>query len=128
MTVHTRVTDSLPLPLRIDRASNEAPTLLLGGADWSLAATCIWRWVSAAGDVVTSESAAGSDAVWDLVGDAIIAVSWSGPEFMGLDPVFRLASGGLLDIMSDAAFDTWVLRLPEVTLVGPLQGGNTPSA
>lgn len=110
----------IPLPLRIDRATVEAPTLLLGGEGWSLSATCVWRWVSADGRLVTSNSDAAADFVWDLVGDAIIEVRWSGLEVFGVDPSFRLASGGTLDLLSDASFDTWVLHLPDVTLVGPL--------
>jgi len=32
-----------------------------------------------------------------------------------------LRSGGVLELFSDAAFDTWVLHTPTVVLVGPLR-------
>jgi hypothetical protein len=110
----------VPFPLRIDRAEYEDPTLMLGGEGWSLSAMCVWRWVAADGRVVTGESVEASDLVWDLVGDEITAVDWTGPAALGVDPRFELRSGGTLDILSDATFDTWVMHLPGITLVGPL--------
>lgn len=53
----------LPLPLRIDRAEFEDPTLMVGGNDWSLSANCIWRWVAADGKVLSGESADAADFV-----------------------------------------------------------------
>jgi hypothetical protein len=114
------VVPEVALPLRIDRAEFEDPTLLLGGLGWSLSASCIWRWIMTDGRVLTGESADAADAVRDLVGDELVAVTWSGPARFGVDPRFELRSGGWIDMLSDAAFDTWVLHLPEVTLVGPL--------
>ena len=82
---------------------------------------CLWRWVPATGALVTSESPDAGDAVWDLVGERIVSVDWwAGPPDFGCDPVFRFANGGQLALISDAYFDTWVMRLPEVTLVGPM--------
>lgn len=105
MTDPTGNADVVPLPLRIDRASFEEPTLLLGGDQWSLAAICLWRWVSATGGrapppphgtrsgrVVTSEAAALPDAVWDLIGDSVLASVGQGRNCC-----------------------TWVLQLPERT-------------
>jgi hypothetical protein len=113
---------AVPLPLHIDLAEFEDPTLLVGGEGWSLSATCIWRWVSGDGVVVSGDSIDAADVVWNLVGDDIIAVRWTGPEVLGSDPSFDLRSGGTLDLLSDATFDTWVLHVPHVTLVGPLRG------
>lgn len=110
------------LPVGIERAEIEEPTLLLGGSDWSLSATCDWRWVRADGSVVSDSTAGREDLIWDLVGEEIVAVRWSGPEGLGTDPSFGLGSGGVLELFSDAAFDTWVLHTPTLVLVGPLRG------
>ncbi len=113
-------TPAIRLPLAIERAEFEDPTLMLGGEGWSFSATCIWRWVSADGQVLTGESPGAADLVWDLVGDELTVVNWHGPPVVGLDPRFELGSGGSIDILSDAVFDTWVMHLPTITLVGPL--------
>lgn len=109
------------LPVRIDRAGIVEPTLLLGGSAWSLSATCDWRWVKPDGSVVASSTSGVEDLVWDLVGDEITAVCWSGPPALGLDPSLTLKSGGVIDLFSDASFDTWVLHTPSLVLVGPLR-------
>lgn len=109
------------LPVRIDRAEIENPTLLLGGTSWSLSATCDWRWVKADGSVVSSSTDGAPDMVWDLVGDEIVAANWFGPSALGTDPSFKLKSGGTLELFSDASFDTWVLHTPQLVLVGPLR-------
>ena len=36
----------VPIPLRIDRAEIEEPTLLIGGDGWSMSMLCYWRWIS----------------------------------------------------------------------------------
>jgi hypothetical protein len=59
--------------------------------------------------------------VWNLVGDQIESAEWSGPVTLGSDPLFHLRSGGILQVFSDAAFDTWVLHIPSLVLVGPLR-------
>lgn len=120
MSSATRAFDEM-LPTRIDRAEIEEPTLLVGGSSWSLSATCEWRWVKPDGSVVSSSTDDVADLVWDLVGDEIVATQWSGPEALGADPSFRLKSGGVLDLLSDASFDTWVLHTPALVLVGPLR-------
>lgn len=120
MSPATRALDDL-LPTGIDRAEIEKPTLLLGGASWSLSATCDWRWVKADGTVVSSSTYGAEDLVWDLVGDEIVAARWFGPSALGADPSFTLKSGGALELFSDASFDTWVLRTPALVLVGPLR-------
>jgi hypothetical protein len=110
------------LPVRIERAEIEEPTLLLGGVDWSLSVTCDWRWVKADGSVVSEGTAGREDLIWDLVGEEIVAAHWSGLERLGTDPSFAFRSGGALELFSDAAYDTWVLHTPSLILVGPLRG------
>lgn len=109
------------LPVRIDRAEIEGPTLLVGGTSWSLSATCEWRWVKADGSVVNSSTDKAEDMVWDLVGDEIASAHWSGQPELGIDPSFKLKSGGALELFSNASFDTWVLHTPYLVLVGPLR-------
>jgi hypothetical protein len=109
------------LPVRIDRAEIVDPTLLLGGSSWSLSATCEWHWTKADGSVVSSSNGQAADLVWDLVGDEIIAARWSALSTLGSDPSLILKSGGVLELVSDAAFDTWVLHTPDLVLVGPLR-------
>jgi hypothetical protein len=111
------------LPLNIDRAEFEDPNLIVGGADWSLSSICMWRWVAADGTVISPAQSTVADSIWDLVGDSIVAVRWSGPQSLGVDPTLELRSGGRVELISDAAFDTWVLRLPDLVLVGPLREG-----
>ena len=64
------------LPARIDGAEVEGPTLLLSGAQWSLAATCDWKWFDSEG-VITGSEDGQVDAVWDLVGHRIVSATWS---------------------------------------------------
>lgn len=109
------------LPVRIERANLEEPTLLLGGVDWSLSATCDWRWVRADGVVIGEGTVGREDLIWDLVGEEVVATRWSGPEALGLDPSFTFRSGGVLELFSDVSFDTWVLHTPNGVLVGPLR-------
>lgn len=109
------------LPTEINRAEFSDPTLLLGGPDWSMSLTCEWRWVDPKGAVVSSSTVGADDIVWNLVGDQIVSVEWSGPLALGDDPLFHLRSGGILRVFSDAAFDTWVLHTPSLVLVGPLR-------
>ncbi len=109
------------LPAGIDRAEIEGPTLLIVGSSWSLSATCAWRWVKGDGSVIGPSTVGADDLIWDLVGDEIVAMQWTGPPGLGIDPWFTLRSGGVLDLFSDAAFDTWVLHTPELVVVGPLR-------
>ena len=110
----------VPVPHRIDRAEIEEPTLLIGGGGWSMSMLCYWRWISSDGQIVTTESPDAADSVWDLVGEVIENVVWWGASPIGVDLRLLLASGGCLDVLSDAAFDTWIMSLPDITLVGPL--------
>jgi hypothetical protein len=109
------------LPLRIERAEYSEPTLLLGGADWSLSATCSWRWVDRDGRVIGPSTRGVEDAVWELAGDEIVRAEWFGPASVGTDPLLHLKSGAIVQIVSDATFDTWVVHLPSLVLVGPLR-------
>lgn len=109
------------LPVSIERAEIEGPTLLIGGVDWSLSVTCDWRWVNADGSVVSEGTVGREDLIWNLVGEQIVGASWSGPTAVGRDPSFSLRSGGRLEVFSDAAYDTWVLHTPTLVLVGPLR-------
>ena len=101
--------DSL-LPMVIGRSELEGSALLLGGE----------RWTTADGSVLDEQSPSVADEVFDLTGETITSVSWSSPTEHGLDPTLQLRSGGRLEVVSDAAFDTWQISLPDVVLVGPL--------
>jgi hypothetical protein len=59
------------------------------------------------GTVVSPATAGADDMVWNPVGDQIESVEWSGPVALGSDPFFHLRSGAILQVFSDAAFDTW---------------------
>lgn len=120
MTGNGQAFDDL-LPVRIDRAEFAEPSLLIGGPGWSLSAICCWRWVDSDGTVIGADAAGIEDRVWDIVGDEIIAAAWAGPAQLGADPSFTLKSGGVLELFSDASFDTWVLETPALVLVGPLR-------
>ncbi len=107
------------LPLRIDAADLQNPTLLLSGDGWSLSATCDWRWCREQGQVDGSTPDA-TDRIWDFVGDELTAIAWTAERGFGLDPRFSLRSSGSLELLSDAPFDTWIIHLPTIVLVGPL--------
>jgi hypothetical protein len=98
----------------------QGETLLVGTDTWSLAATCDWQWVANDRSVVDPTKPDVSDAVWDLIGETVVSVRWSGPRSIGDDPVLMLESGGHLEFVSDAHFDTWVIQMPNLVLVGPL--------
>jgi hypothetical protein len=63
-----------------------------------------------------SDSSA-SDRVWDLCGQAILAVSAQSMLMRG-DPAFQLSGGEWLEVFSDHPTDPWVFRLPSMTFVG----------
>lgn len=108
------------LPALIMEAAYEEPSFMIRGSDWSLSAMCSWRWVSADGEVCSPAQSGAVDRVWDLIGERVTEVSWSGPANLGLDPTFRLESGGQITLLSDASFDTWVLDTPNMVFVGPM--------
>lgn len=110
------------LPSLIMGAEYEEPTLMIRGSDWSLSAICSWRWFSDEGEVCSPAQASAVDRVWDLIGERVTEVSWSGPANLGLDPTLRLESGGEITLLSDASFDTWVLETPGMVFVGPMAG------
>jgi hypothetical protein len=112
------------LPVRIDEAEIEGPTLMLRGTGWSLAAMCYWRWAEPGERIITESDPEASDAVWDLVGHQVLGVEWTRTEY-GIDPTIVLDGGVSLEIRSDAAFDTWTIHTPDLVLVGPyrLRGG-----
>ena len=58
-----------------------------------------------------------ADLVWDLIGLSIV-----GGSERGLDPAFDLSNGCVIDLFVDNATDPWILRLADITLVGPLHG------
>ena len=107
------------LPVRIDEAEVEGPTLMLRGDGWSLAATCDWQWSEPGKRTITDSDPQASDAVWDLVGHQVVAVEWV-PTTHGVDPALTLEGGLSLELRSDAAFDTWTIHTPGLVLVGPL--------
>ena len=77
----------------------------------------------------TSSPQTVADEVWNLTGETITSVSWSSPTEYGLDPTLHLRSGGRLEVVSDAAFDTWTISLPESSSsVRWSSGGREPSA
>ena len=119
-TLTARAALASALPLKIDRAEVVAEiTLSLGGTGWTLSATCDWTWRNVDGLVVTDSTPDAADLVWDLIGDEIVSVAWTEERGFGFDPRFVLSSGGSLELLSDVAFDTWVIGLPTETLVGP---------
>lgn len=111
------------LPTTIREVEYVDPTLLIRGLNWSLTASCAWRWVAQNGEVVSPATTNFEDQIWDLIGASIASIEWRGPEALGLDPIFTLKGGGLLELFSDSAFDTWVLHTPTIVLVGPLRAG-----
>ena len=94
-------------------------TLLLGGDGWSLSATCDWTWRTGHDLEVTVATPDAVDLVWDLIGDELASVTWTAERGFGFDPRFDLRAGGSLELLSDVAFDTWVIHLPTQVQVGP---------
>ena len=64
-----------------------------------------------------------SDRVWELVGLTIIDATEQ-----EIDPCFLLSNKSVLELFVDTPTDPWVLHLPDITVVGPLQGqsGSSP--
>ena len=111
------------LPTVIGRSELEGPVLLLGGDGWTMSVLGTWRWTTPAGAVVDEQSPEVADEIWNLTGETITSASWSRPTDYGLDPSLHLRSGGRIDVVSDASFDTWQISLPDTVLVGPLVDG-----
>ncbi len=107
------------LPLTIQEAEWSDPILTLTGEGWSLAAMCPWRVTDTTGIVMSFTHPESEDLVWDLVGVALVAVHRRGVVQL-VDPLFELSNGALLELFSTFGWDAWTLRLPEVTIVGPL--------
>jgi hypothetical protein len=119
--VHAYAAISEALPVGIDEANWSDPVLTLSGRGWSLSTLCPWRVSDRGGLVVADTSRDAEDLIWELIGKSVLDVSFYGASVV--DPVFKLSSREWLELFSNAPSDTWVLRLPEITVVGPL----TPS-
>jgi hypothetical protein len=108
------------LPLKILEVQWNDPTLALAGESWSLSLSCPWRVIALDGIKLSWSTPRVEDQVWDLVGAEIVTIApQSTANFM--DPVLELTGGLTLEVFSDSGVDTWTLRLPGLTLVGPLR-------
>lgn len=104
------------LPLRVQRASWTEPTLLLGGPDWHLSATCAWR-VSEGGVFSFGwESDDAAARVERLVG-AEMAAADEQSRWLPADPALGFSDGRRLELFSAHFLEPWVLRLPAMTWV-----------
>ncbi len=104
-------------PLMIKEASFADPALTLSGDNWSFSTSSAWRVVNGGVLEFGWSDVTSPDRVWDLCGQAIVAVAPQSPLMRG-DPAFELSSGMWLEVFSDHAIDPWLLRLPSMTFVG----------
>lgn len=111
------------LPMRILECEWTDPTLTFVGIDWTLSITCPWSVERSGVTEFEWTSADVEDRVWDFIGCEIQRVQLD----EGGDPHLCLSDGSILHVLSDITSDTWVLRLPELTLVGPLLGDSSPT-
>lgn len=107
------------LPLTIREAEWADPVLTLAGEGWSLAASCPWRVTSNSGLEISDSHPDAVDLVWELVGVSVRAAQ---PQNNGalVDPRFILSNDTVLELFSTFSSDAWTLRLPTLTIVGPL--------
>ncbi|MEV4400242.1 hypothetical protein [Nonomuraea sp. NPDC049607] len=112
------------LPLRIEELSYDEPSLVLGGAGWSLSVLSSWRLLDEHGAVTLGGQSKENDIREHLQALADVDVVNVGiqSESLPVDPRLQLSNGFVLEIFSDYPFDTWVWKVRNCDLiyVGPL--------
>lgn len=99
------------LPIKIDEASWNAPTLHFHGIDWSFWTLSAWRISLKNRFVCGSDDENNPDIERILTGSSIESISAQSANFP-VDPVFYFSDGHVLEIFSDASYDTWTFHLP----------------
>ena len=113
------------LPLIVRRAEWQEPSLTLGDDDlWGMAIHAAWRVTEPTGVAFGSSARDAADKVWDLCGLEVREVLVD----RLVDPSLILSTGWLLDVFSDDWHDPWVIRLPDITLVGDASASVPPSS
>jgi hypothetical protein len=99
------------LPLQVTRVRWVDPSLVLGGDDWDLSATCPWRVGSDAGLDFASEFEDVQERLPSLIGRTVVGAdvqSWS----VAVDPCLLLDDGRRIELFSADSRQQWTLRLP----------------
>jgi hypothetical protein len=120
MTDSTLARIRAALPLKIRGIEVNDPALTLYGEDWSLNLSCPWRIVGSEWSV-SWESDDIEDTCWDLVGHSIVSVT--SEDGAAMDPVFGVDTDITVSVFADTDLDPWVLRLPDLVIVGQTASG-----
>jgi hypothetical protein len=104
------------LPLVIGRALWSFPTLVVGGENWNLAATCPWRVSSDEGLDVASEFEDVQERLPGLIGRTVVGADVQS-RFLAVDPCLLLDDGRRIELFSAHFLEPWTLRLPDSSLM-----------
>jgi hypothetical protein len=113
----TRASIERFLPLTVKEVEFVDPTILLRGDGWWISITCPWQLSKSGVPIVAWESKDIEDQIWELVGHQITSVRPQSLEHPGIAN-FDIDGGLVLQITADTDLDPWVIRLPDVTIVG----------
>jgi hypothetical protein len=108
------------LPLQVEDVEYQDPSFVLSGQEWSLSLECPWRMRNESGQLWFSWSSTNtSDLVLPLTGRLISSIS---PNISTGDLACTFSDGTRLEVFADTDLDPWVLRIPNLILVGAASG------
>lgn len=99
------------LPLKIKKASWNDPILHFYGKEWSFYTLAAWRLYFNDTFKYGSFDGKNPEIARILRHTSISKISVQCPNFP-VDPLFYFADGHVLEIFSDASYDTWTIHLP----------------
>ena len=109
LKIQTKIKDLLPL--RVEEASWNDPTLHFYGTDWSFWSLAAWR-ITLNNKLIFGSDDGENPEIANLIKSSLIErVESQSPNFP-VDPSFYFADGHVLETFSDASYDTWTFRLP----------------
>lgn len=103
------------LPLEVMRIEVNDPFLSLVGENWSLALNCPWT-LETPDETIPWESDLLDIEAEKLVGLSMEAASKERSD--ASDLIFYFTSGFTIHVFPDTDLDPWVMRLPDVVLIG----------
>ena len=120
MTTRLPVEVADALPLLVENVELFDPVVVMSGEEWSMAIACPWR-LTVDGEVVSSiDDPFAESKLRDLVGVQVLDILGPAehPRDWSISPMLLFATGARLEVMSDTDLDPWVMRLPNLTIVG----------
>ncbi|MBU1168437.1 MAG: hypothetical protein KKD44_02630 [Proteobacteria bacterium] len=100
------------LPIIVEKVSWDGDTLIIAGDGWSFSTLSAWRVINRGTIQFACWDKNINESVNELSGLSIVSVAAQGLN-IGVDPVFELSDGRLLEVFSTDTVEPWTLRLPD---------------